>query len=451
MRARLLLGGGLAILLALVLAGAGLNWLFQRHIERREVQSLEAKALELLPALRLDAVGRPLADAQPTDGRFARPASGLYWQASTSAGLIRSSSLWDQQLPVPRAVAGTNWRLRRVDGPFGHRLFVIARAIRPDASGRVVVVQFATDDDASAATMHEFRREAALALLLLWLLLMGAAAVQIALGLAPLRRVQAQLQALRRNSGARLSTDHPREVAPLVDAINALADARAADLERARHRAADLAHSLKTPLAAMAAQSRRARAEGAPQAAAAMDSTIAMAGAALEAELARARGALARDAGVGPTELLPVAEAVIAVLERTERGGRLVFTVEVPAALSLPVATAELTELLGALLENAARHARRAVRIRAGEADDTLVLQIDDDGPGMAEPDMARALQRGRRLDEAGPGHGLGLAIVTDLVEASGGALTLAQADQGGLRVLIRWSHRHDAGYRPRQ
>jgi signal transduction histidine kinase len=240
------------------------------------------------------------------------------------------------------------------------------------------------------------------------------------------------MERLRRNPAARLPDDYPAEIVPLTQAINALADARGADLARARSRAADLAHSLKTPLAVLAAQTRRARAAGADDAADGLERAIAAVGAALEAELARSRAAAAR----GAAEVARAdPQAVV------ERGEMIAFDVAVADALTVPVAHEDLAEMLGALIENATRHARRLVRV-AGHVDASgkTVLTVEDDGPGIQDIDAATALMRGCRLDEAGTGHGLGLAIVRDLVEATEGEIALGTAALGGLCVSLRWS-----------
>lgn len=447
--ARLIVGASLAILLALAVAGSGLVWLFQRHIEHREALSMEAKAKELLPGLRLDAVGKPVADTKPSDGRFWRPAGSLYWQASTPAGSIYSRSLWDQALGMPGKKTGETWTLRRADGPFGHRLVIISRLIRPDATGRPITVQVATDDDALVQSFQEFRLETTLALCLLWVVLVLAATLQVRLGLRPFRRVSAELETLRRNPAERLSSDHPREIAALVEAINALADARASDLERARRRAADLAHSLKTPLAALAAQSRRARAEGATESADALDRTIAVAQAALESELARARSAVARESQTPrQADVTASVEGVVSVIERTDAGSNLVFDIDVEAALRAPLAPSDLAEILGALIENAARFARRRIAVRAYYRAPSVAIRISDDGPGMQSGRVSEALVRGARLDETGSGHGLGLSIVVDLVSATGGTMTFGEAGLGGLLVALDWPFESHASSR---
>jgi signal transduction histidine kinase len=277
-------------------------------------------------------------------------------------------------------------------------------------------------------------------LLALGVALALAAWVQVELGLWPLRRVRRELAAMARNPAQRLSADHPREIDDLAQAINTLADARSDDLGRARRRAADLAHALKTPLAALAAQSRVARAAGATAAADAIDQTLSAAAAVLESELARARAAASR-VGEGVTATRPAAliEGLFAVLERTDNGMSLVFDADIPADWEIGIDADSFAEIFGNLLDNAARHARRVVRVDATHDAARLTFTVYDDGPGIPADQREGVLRRGVRLDETGVGHGLGLSIVADLVEATGGAITLGEAPDRGLRVTLSW------------
>lgn len=438
LRWRLLLGAAGAILLALGVAWVFMTLLFERHLERRLEAELTRDALALVAGLSLSADGRAQVEGGLSDPRLQKPASGYYWQVSTPAGAEGSRSLWDAELPDSPDVPGDDWRLRHVDGPFEQSLALLERRLELDPDATPVIVQLAQDTGPLRSARAEFGRELAAFLALLWIVLSAAAWVQVALGLRPLGRVRGELATLRDSARQRLPEASLHELQPLVDAINALADAREHDLERARHRAGDLAHGLKTPLAALVAQSRRAREAGAPAAADGMDRAIAAIAATIDAELARTR--LATMAGDGArAELRASVERLVTVLEHTERGGELAFAIDIPAGLDIAMPAEHLSELLGAVLENAVRHARRQVRVAAGEDAAGLHVAIEDDGPGIASEQMRAALVRGGRLDESGSGTGLGLAIARELAEASGSTIELGVSELGGLKVGFRW------------
>ena len=118
---------------------------------------------------------------------------------------------------------------------------------------------------------------------------------------------------------------------------------------------------------------------------------------------------------------------------------RLDYVLEVPDTVRLAMADDDLSEILGALLENAVRFARRKVRVAGEASHGSTRLSVEDDGPGIKSADAAALMMRGARLDQAGSGYGLGLAIARDLVEATGGTINLGISSLGGLRVDLRW------------
>ncbi|HEY8585116.1 MAG TPA: HAMP domain-containing sensor histidine kinase [Rhodanobacter sp.] len=440
LRLRLLLGAGIAIFMAMVVAWLAMFLLFERHIERRAASELTQDAIKIVANLHLADDGTLSIRESPDDPRFDRPSSGRYWEVSSMHGSIRSRSLWDESLPeIPLKESGA-WSSRVTAGPFGQHILLLERTVRPNTPGPAVLVQVALDEEELRLARNEFGRELALFLCTLWATLLVAAGVQVQLGLRPLSRIRDELSTLQHSATARLRATYPREIEPLTQAINKLAEAREKDILRMRRRAADLAHSLKTPLAALSAQSRRARASGATSAADGLDRVIAAAAAVVEAELTRARAAAIRDLGLtalsSPQE---VTERVVDVVERTDIGARLVFEVDIDESLRIPVAFDDLTELIGALVENAARFARRRVRIGAEEDGTARILRVEDDGKGL-NMDAEKALMRGGRLDEAGAGHdGIGLSIVYELSEATGGRINLGRSPLGGLLASIRW------------
>jgi signal transduction histidine kinase len=440
LRVRLLLGAAVAIFIALAAAWLVMTLLFERHVERRVHADLVREGMQLAANLSIGPDGAPLLSREPGDLRFAEPASGLYWQVTTARGSLRSRSLWDQSLPASHVARGRDWNTRFISGPFEEELLLVERVVKPDRDGPEVLLQLASENKSLHDARREFGTELALFLVLLWAILSAAAWMQVALGLRPLARVRDQVDALKRSPRERLAAAPAQEIEPLVRAINELADAREKDLTRARRRAADLAHALKTPLAAIAAQSRRAREAGAVDAADGLDRAIHAASAAVDRELARSRAAAIRAApGEVSAVALPVIEAVVGVVERAEFVAQVVFEVNVPPELTVPVAAEDLLELMGALIENAARYARRRVQINGAQSAEGRTLSVEDDGPGIDSTQMAGAFLRGARLDQAGGGHGLGLAIAQDLAEATGAQIALAHSDLGGLKVSIAW------------
>ena len=439
LRFRLLGGAAIAIALALAIAWGVMTLLFARHIERRAEDELRRAASQLVASLSYTAADGLQANALPMDPRFEVPASGLYWQVSGPNNVLRSRSLWDQALNKPREPAQSDkWLFHLEHGPFERGVFVVERIVKPDADEPAVLVQVAENGESLIGARREFGRELALFLTLLWLVLSVAAWAQVSLGLRPFTRLRREVVYLRRLSGERLTGNYPREIHPLTDAINALLEARDADVRRARQRAADLAHGMKTPIAALAAQTRLIAEGGA--ATEGLERAISSAAAAVESELARARAAASRHEGqITLASPRPICAQLVAVLERTEKGMTVDIINEIADDLQLRIDADDLTEILGALLENAVKFARREVHINGAAVDDRLTLLIEDDGPGMDTEAAERALGRGVRLDERSGGHGLGLSIARDLVEATGGTIALSPSDFGGLRVSLVW------------
>jgi signal transduction histidine kinase len=437
LRLRLLFGGAAAIALALALAWFGMTLLFDRHIERRVAEELRAQAVPLLAGLGTSK-GVPAVAEEPADPRFSVPASGLYWQVVSGGGKARSRSLWDSALPSADRPRGDAWSSRTAAGPFGQQLLLVERRVQLDPGQKPLVVQLGYDLARLAPARREFGREMGLFVLLLWVVLSIAAWVQVTLGLKPLSSVREELGRLRRDPSARLNGAYPRELRPLIGAIDELADAREADLARARRRAADLAHGLKTPLAALSAQSARARHAGAREAADGLDAAIAAVRAAVDGELARTRIGLVQSEGHA-TPAAPLIDRLIDVIEHTEAGERIAFAIEIDDGAVLPLAGDDAAELFGPLLENAARHARRRVLVQGEVRPHTLMISVADDGPGLDAARRSDAVLRGARLDSSGDGHGLGLAIARELTAATQGTMELVPGPLGGLEVRLSW------------
>ncbi|MGR3525956.1 MAG: sensor histidine kinase [Paracoccaceae bacterium] len=437
LRWRLMVAGAVAVVMALGLAALGLAHLFGTHVERRALADLSVQLDRVLAGLaRVD--GALAQVLPPADPRFEQPYSGLYWQIAADGAVLRSRSLWDVELALPVEDGADATRHNHLlIGPEGAEVLVLEQHVTLPASlgGGRARAAVALDTAELGAARRAFLRDMFPYLAVLGMVLIAAQWAQVTLGLKPLRRVGAEVSALRDGRRRRMGGDWPQEVQPLAAELDALLTAREADVERARGRAGDLAHGLKTPLQALMGEAARLRAAYQAQAAEGIEVVVAIMRAHVDRELARTRIALhSRNARAGAAA---VARSVVAVLQRTPGGQRLAWQVDVPDDLLLAIDAADLSEALGALAENAARHAAGRVEVGAVVMGAQARVTVRDDGPGLPADRRAAMMARGVRADETGPGTGLGLAIAAEIAEAAGGVLELEEAGPGLSATLV--------------
>ncbi|MBK1723810.1 sensor histidine kinase [Thiocystis violacea] len=446
LRVRLILAAAGSVSVALLVAGLSLMTLFERHVERRIGAELLAQVNQLAAATNLGAEGRLQLDPSPTDPRFGDPLSGHYWQiddetgASPDIGVLRSRSLWDTRilLPPDRLEPGAV-HTHVLPGPDGQILLVRERLVLFKDGARAVRLMAAMDRreltdarDAFVADMLPYLGVVALVLTL-------ASLVQIQTGLAPLERVRRGVAKIRSGAVKRLDENVPDEVLPLVMEMNALLAAREEAVERARAWTADLAHGLKTPLSALAADAARLRTQGNPVVAADLEQLAETMRRRVDRELVRVRVRSGRAAAPVGVEVAAAIGRIVRTLRRIPGAERLQWKVVSPDQVRVGLMPDDLLELLGNLLENAGKWAHSrveiAVEVKAGEQ---VEIRISDDGPGVPAEYRDRLGERGVRLDERKDGSGLGLAIVRDVVDAYGGSLGFDAAVDGGLIVWVR-------------
>ncbi|MBK1709560.1 MULTISPECIES: HAMP domain-containing sensor histidine kinase [Marichromatium] len=442
LRARLWLGAAISIAIALVVAAAGLSRLFEAHVERRLDAELDVQLDQLVATLALGVDGQPLLTPPPTDPRFDVPLSGRYWQIDgiSSPGMLRSRSLWDGVIALPPdPLRPGQVHAHRLPGPDGQRLLVRERLVllrAGDGTQQRVRVAVAMARAELVAARNAFAADMLPYLLLMAVVLAVATLVQVHTGLAPLERVRLGVEAIRSGHARRLAEHHPEELRPLIDELNALLDARAQALERARAWTADLAHGLKTPLSALAGDAERLRARGEPALAADLEQLAETMRRRVDRELIRARVRSGARPAPARAEVGAAVDALLRTLERTPAGRGIDWQVWIPPEVEVALTPDDLLELLGNLLENAAKWARSSVRIEV-EAGERVSILIIDDGPGVAADQCSRLGERGLRLDERKEGTGLGLAIVRDIVDAYGGGIGFEPAERSGLMVRL--------------
>jgi len=435
LRLRLLLAAAVSIALALGLAGFGLTVLFERYVERRVERELQDHLLQLAAGVTIAGDGK-ISVAHPlADPRFNEPFSGLYWQVDAQGkDTARSRSLWDEKLDISTPPIGPrDVNLHRIKGPGGADLFAEERYAVVTVKGkeRPLVITVGLDEREVDEAVTAFSHDLMFSLALLGAALIAAAWIQVSIGLKPLELLRQSLERVRAGSMSRLEGAFPSEVQPLAAELNELLAAREDELLRARQRAGDLAHGLKTPLTVLSAISRDVASAGLAAQARDVETQTEHMRRHVERELARAR--LASGHAVALTPVRPTLERLIEAIKRAPRGDDLTWRIDVPPQVEAAIERGDLIELLGNLLDNARKWARSTVEMRlAGDA-----LIIGDDGPGVPRGKTALVLERGARLDEAAQGSGLGLAIVRDIAESYGLTVSLDRSPLGGLEVQI--------------
>jgi signal transduction histidine kinase len=280
--------------------------------------------------------------------------------------------------------------------------------------------------------VYTFTQSLTLTLVALGLGLLGAVLVQVRYGLRPLRALRHALTKVRAGEDERLSGSFPAEVQPLVSELNALLDHNAALVERARTQTGNLAHALKNPLTVIMNEARAL-----PEGGDIVREQTAVMRSHIERFLSRARAAGSPSILGACTAVAPIVEDLQFSMDQLYRDRVLQIELEGLHALHFRGDAADLEEMLGNLIDNACKWARGTVKVHGRVTDDHLVITVEDDGSGIAEGERANVLERGRRLDEAIPGTGLGLDIVRDIAALYRGSLELDASALGGVQARL--------------
>jgi signal transduction histidine kinase len=270
--------------------------------------------------------------------------------------------------------------------------------------------------------------------------LLAAAGVQVHLGLKPLRTLERVVQSLRSGNTRRLEGAFPSEVTPLVQDFNRVLDQNDEGVERARHLAGNLAHAIKTPLSVIANLADESATDR-PVLSRQLREQVNQMRDQVDWHLSRARRSSIGVPGQ-TTDVGPVIEGLVRVMRkvhghRDDRTELLVELTPFDPQLRFAGEHQDLQEMVGNLLDNACKWARRHVRVQVAQEDETLRISIDDDGPGLTEDQRQAVFARGVRADERAPGSGLGLAIARDTAALYRGQVRLGPSAFGGLRAEL--------------
>ena len=429
------LNRGLALILCVIFAAHWLaaDWVIRAVAEKQMTTRLEHDGDSLLDTLATDAQGRLRFDSFHIGSVYNQPFSGHYFVVQIDTDIYYSTSLQNQALTIAPVTPGDTRIYHHVDGPKQQPLLVLGRGF--EVLGHKVSISVGEDlTDIS----HDitFIRLAYFGLTLL--VLLCAIALQssnIRRALRPFTDAQRQLTAIANGLEQQITVDVPTEIRPLVDEFNRLLVLVMRRLQQSRTAIGNLAHALKTPLAMLFRIAENPIITAHPELQQQLQAQNAAIHRCIERELKRARIAGNQQANMAfnPHQELT---ALSTLLQNIYPKKQLQINLTAPDLL-VHYDREDLLEVIGNLLDNACKWANRNINVKITLSED-LAVTVEDDGPGLADVDAPLLTQRGLRLDESVHGHGLGLAIVRDVVEFYGGSLSIGRSTQlGGFLATV--------------
>ena len=444
--ARLLVSVSVLLLLFFGATVIVLDTAFRTAGEQARRDILDGHLMQLLAAANPNDEGALSFPPDLHEERFNTIGSGLYGELRDDSGQLawRSRSALGLDIPqggFPALGARVFERESLADGT---PLLTLSLAVQwefPDGELKPYVFKVAESLDSFNAQVAEFRRQlvgwfAAIALIML----LSISVLMRGL-LRPLRQIEAEIGEIEEGKRTSLSEKFPTELTGVARNMNLLIDNERARSDRYRHTLDNLAHSLKTPLAAMRALTTDIGSSQALQGR--FNEQIERMDEIVRYQLRKPAASAADNLVLGPVPVAKEVERLVSGLRKVYHDKRPVIDSSVAPDIRFRGDTGDFLELAGNLLDNACKWCRSRVSITVRHSDNAqdrgggMRLTVDDDGPGIPEEAAEALLERGMRLDEATPGHGIGLAIVRDLAKSYGGTLTIGRSVLGGAMISV--------------
>lgn len=437
---RLLVSAGLVLAVFFVLALWVLERGFRESAEESLQEKLQLQIYSLLSVAEMSRSGRLKMPLDLQESRFSKPGSGLM-------AVIRRGN----KKTVWRSYSTLGAReISFLDVPPGSALFVADKYNRFELHYAVIwenekngaahkyIFSVAEDSDFVDKQVQKFRKT-----LRRWFMSVGFVLIMIQFAvlrwsLIPLRRIVRDLTAIEAGEKSSLDGRYPSELVGLANNLNALISSERAHLERYRNTLADLSHSLKTPLAILRGCMER---EEIPRHT--VQDQISRMNEIIEYQLQRA-AAKGRKKLTGKINAADIIKKIITSLEKVYRDKQIVFTLEIDESLQVYCEEGDLYEIAGNLLDNAGKWCQKNIKVSLLTITETradnckVLLQIEDDGAGIAPEKLTEILKRGVRADEKIQGHGIGMAVVYELVELLDGKLAGERSEAlGGMKWKV--------------
>ncbi len=436
---RLLISSGLLLTAFFALVAFVLEQGFRETAEQALKEKLQVHIYSLISAAELTETLELSMPPSLREPRFANPGSGLYasitqvnqifvWRSASAIGMDFSSPV---DLEAGKSVF--------VKDELGH--FVLHYAvIWENKSGfeQYYIFSVAEDQSSVGRQLERFRLTLRTWLFFSGLLLVVIQFLVLRWNLRPLRIIGSDLEAIEAGKKARLDGVYPRELQGLAGNLNALVSSERAHMERYRNTLADLAHSLKTPLAILRGS---VEVDGVNKKV--VTEQISRMNEIVEYQLQKA-AAKGQKKILGRVDIAELVGKIIFSLQKVYQDKQIEFSFSHDESCFLYCEEGDIYEIVGNLLDNAAKWCDKNIRIRLisfkreEDVSFSLLIQIEDDGPGIPEDKLHDILQRGVRADENIHGHGIGMAVVNELTQLLGGQLQASKSKElGGMKWLV--------------
>ena len=420
--------------MALIGTGAVLLNFYRDHIESHYDAHVLMHMEEMVSAARLSPDGELLLAYPPSDPRYQVSNSGWYWEIRHNGKVLdRSPSLGSETIELRNFRSAEHSVTHVGTDPIGNPIRIQTMQIPAGIPGEQLLLvssapMMGITDDVINVAQHM-----AVSLSLLGLGLLLAVVIQVRIALKPIDAIGQGISDIHQGSANSLEGEFPSDVQPLVTELNNLLEHNSVLLRRARNQLGDLAHSIKNPLTVI---NNEARAMDSKKGRLVLKQTADIAGS-VDHHLSRARAFGTTNVLGSRTKVREVAEDLVFALKRIYKSRDLDFDLSGLGVCSVRCEAQDLEELLGNLMDNASKWAKKRVIVHCESQGGRCVIYVEDDGPGIPEDKIEHVMQRGQRLDESREGHGLGLSIIQEVSELYSGKLTLGKSGYGGLSARL--------------
>lgn len=421
---RLLLSAALILAFFFALVAFALERSFLKSTEQALKETLQVQVYSLLSAAELNSAGRLNMPPNLHEPRFSDPGSGLeaFVSAKNENILWRSpSAISEFDIHIPDALIPG--KALFISEPTKNRYVLHYKVIWETNRKSAREYIFSVTEDAKFVTsqVNRFRNTLLLSLGMVAILLMIIQMIVLRWSLKPLRTIVFDLEQIEAGQKQRLDGVYPLELESLAGNLNILINSERAHLERYRNTLADLAHSLKTPLAIL-----RGCVDNSSEQAQVMEDQIARMNEIVEYQLQRAAIKGPKKMS-GKVNLVAITHKILGSLNKVYADKNIQFRLELPESCWVYCEEGDIYEIVGNLLDNSCKWCKQRIAIRLDNADravgSSMILHIEDDGPGIPADKLQAILERGVRADENIHGHGIGMAVVYELINLLGGQL----------------------------